>query len=81
MNTAVFYIFGLWGMIPAHVLTKSIVVASLIKVGVELIVLPLTLKVSFWLKKIENQFLCSLFGAPHIEAMEPGLPEARRTTG
>ena len=54
VNTGVFYIFGLWRMIPAHVLTKSIVVASLTKVAVELILLPVTLKVSLWLKKIEN---------------------------
>jgi len=54
VNTAVFYIFGLWGMIPARILTKSIVVASLAKVGVELLLLPVTLKVSLSLKRIEN---------------------------
>jgi queuosine precursor transporter len=54
VNTAVFYIFGLWGMIPNRVLTKSIVVASLTKVTVELFLLPVTLKVSLWLKRIEN---------------------------
>jgi hypothetical protein len=54
VNTAVFYIFGLWGMIPTRVLTKSILVASLTKLGVELLFLPVTLKVSLWLKRIEN---------------------------
>ena len=54
VNTAVFYIFGLWGMLPTRVLTKSILVASLTKVGVELLFLPVTLKVSLWLKRIEN---------------------------
>jgi queuosine precursor transporter len=54
VNTAVFYIFALWGMIPTHVLTKSIAVASLTKVSVELLLLPVTLKVSTWLKRIEN---------------------------
>src|SRR5580693_10742689 len=54
VNTAVFYIFGLWRMIPPSVLTKSIVVASVAKVTVELILLPVTLKVSLWLKRIEN---------------------------
>jgi queuosine precursor transporter len=54
VNTAVFYIFGLWRMIPTRVLTKSIVVASLTKVSVELLLLPVTLKVSLWLKRIEN---------------------------
>jgi queuosine precursor transporter len=54
VNTAVFYIFGLWGMIPARQLTKSIHVASLTKVSVELILLPITLKISSWLKRVEN---------------------------
>jgi len=54
VNTTVFYIFGLGGMIPTRVLTKSIVVASLTKVGVELVLLPVTLKISLWLKRIEN---------------------------
>jgi queuosine precursor transporter len=54
LNTAVFYIFGLWRIIPARVLTKSILVASLAKVSVELLMLPVTLKVSLWLKRIEN---------------------------
>ena len=54
VNTAVFYIFGLWRLIPLRLLTKSILVASLTKVGVELILLPITLKVSLWLKRIEN---------------------------
>jgi queuosine precursor transporter len=54
VNTAVFYIFGLWKMIPTHLLTKSILVASVTKVGVEILLLPVTLKVSLWLKRIEN---------------------------
>jgi uncharacterized PurR-regulated membrane protein YhhQ (DUF165 family) len=54
VNTPVFYIFGLWKMIPTRVLTKSIIVASLTKVSAELLVLPVTLKVSLWLKRIEN---------------------------
>jgi queuosine precursor transporter len=54
VNTAVFYIFGLWRIIPARVLTKSIVVASLAKIGVELLLLPVTLKLSLWLKRMEN---------------------------
>ena len=48
------HIFGLWGMIPTRVLTKCILVASLTKLGVELLFLPVTLKVSLWLKRIEN---------------------------
>jgi uncharacterized integral membrane protein (TIGR00697 family) len=54
VNTTVFYIFGLWGMIPTHVLTKSIVVAILTKVSVELILLPATLRISWWLKRMER---------------------------
>jgi hypothetical protein len=54
VNTAVFYIFGLWGTIPTRILTKSILVASLTKATVELLLLPVTLKVSAWLKRIEN---------------------------
>lgn len=54
VNTAVFYIFGLWRMIPTRVLAKSILVATLTKVGVELLLLPVTLKVSLRLKRIED---------------------------
>ena len=54
VNTTVFYIFGLWGIIPTRVLTKSILAASLTKVSVELVLLPVTLKISLWLKRIEN---------------------------
>jgi hypothetical protein len=54
VNTAVFYTFGLWGTIPTRLLTKSIVVASVTKVSVELLLLPVTLRVSLRLKRIEN---------------------------
>jgi uncharacterized integral membrane protein (TIGR00697 family) len=54
VNTAVFYVFALWGIMPKSALTKSIIVASLAKVSVELILLPVTLKISSWLKRSEN---------------------------
>jgi queuosine precursor transporter len=54
VNTAVFYTFGLWKMIPTRVLTKSSIVASLAKVTVELLLLPVTLKISLRIKRIEN---------------------------
>jgi queuosine precursor transporter len=54
VNTAVFYIFGLWGLIPTRLLAESIVLASFTKVSVELLLLPVTLKVSLWLKRIES---------------------------
>jgi hypothetical protein len=41
-------------MIPTRVLTRSILLASLTKVTVELLLLPVTLRVSSWLKRIEN---------------------------
>jgi queuosine precursor transporter len=51
VNTAVFYIFGLWGMLPPRVL---FVVASFTKVSVVLVWLPITFKVSLLLKRKEN---------------------------
>jgi queuosine precursor transporter len=54
VNIAFFYIFGLRGMIPTRLLTESILAASLTKVTVELILLPVTLKISLWLKRVEN---------------------------
>jgi uncharacterized integral membrane protein (TIGR00697 family) len=54
VNTAVFYVFALWGIMPKSALTRSIIVASLAKVSVELILLPVTLRISSWLKRSEN---------------------------
>lgn len=54
VNTAVFYVFGLWRIIPTRALTKSILAASVIKVAMELILLPITLKISLWLKRVES---------------------------
>jgi queuosine precursor transporter len=54
VNTAVFYVFALWRIMPRNALSRSIIVASLTKVSVELILLPVTLKVSSWLKRSEN---------------------------
>jgi hypothetical protein len=42
------------GIMPKSALTRSIIVASLAKVSVELILLPVTLKISSWLKRSEN---------------------------
>jgi len=46
--------------LPTRVLTKSIAVASLTKVSVQLLLPPATLKVSLWLKRIENAWLLRL---------------------
>jgi queuosine precursor transporter len=53
-NTAVFYTCALWGIMPPSLLIKSIALASLIKVGVEIALLPLSIRVSVWLKKSEG---------------------------
>lgn len=53
-NTAVFYTCALWGIMPPGLLIKSIALASLMKVGVEIALLPLAIKVSVWLKKSEG---------------------------
>jgi len=54
VNTGFFYAFGLWGILPTALLFKSILMGSAIKVSVEIILLPITLRVSAWLKKTEN---------------------------
>lgn len=54
VNTAFFYVFGLWGITPVSALTKSIVAATLMKAAVEILFLPLTIRISRWLKKVEG---------------------------
>jgi uncharacterized integral membrane protein (TIGR00697 family) len=53
-NTAVFYTFALWGIMPPSLLIKSIALASLMKVGVEIALLPFAIRASVWLKKSEG---------------------------
>ncbi len=54
MNTAVFYIIGLYGILPTNVLLTSILSAWVIKVLVEVIFTPLTYVVVKALKKAEK---------------------------
>lgn len=54
VNTAVFYIFGLWGMIPLENVWASVLLASLAKTVVEVIALPLTLRIVAWVKRVEG---------------------------
>jgi len=54
VNTATFYIFGLWGILPGSALVQSIIVATVIKVAIEVTLLPVTIKTSLWLKKSEG---------------------------
>src|ERR1700722_6104429 len=66
VNTSVFYIFGLWRMIPARALTRSIVVASLTKVSG-----AVTFKVSSWrtwagLARSLTALLAASVGSPRI---------------
>jgi uncharacterized PurR-regulated membrane protein YhhQ (DUF165 family) len=73
VNTAVFYIFGLWKLIPTHALTKSIVIASLTKVGVEFFLLPATLKVSLWLKRMKSALLDTYRGPARAQVLRKVL--------
>lgn len=54
INTAIFYTFGLWGMLSTEFLLKSVIVGSIAKVAVEIVMLPMTIKISNWLKKEEK---------------------------
>jgi uncharacterized integral membrane protein (TIGR00697 family) len=53
VNTTIFYVFAL-GTIPAGVVTKSILVETLISVGIAVVFLPGSLAVSSWLKRTEQ---------------------------
>lgn len=54
VNTAFFYLFGLWGMLPADTLIESILMASGAKILVEIIMVPVTVRVANWLKRVEG---------------------------
>jgi hypothetical protein len=54
VNTATFYVFGLWGILPRSALVQSIIVAAVIKVAIESTLLPVTIKAALWLKKMEG---------------------------
>jgi queuosine precursor transporter len=54
VNTAIFYVFGLWGILPIENLMQSIVLASIVKIIVEIVMLPASLKLSSWLKQKEG---------------------------
>jgi len=55
VNTAVFYIIGLYGILPLNALFSSIMTGWVIKVLVEVIFTPLTYYVVAKLKKAENE--------------------------
>jgi uncharacterized integral membrane protein (TIGR00697 family) len=54
VNTAFFYAFGLWNILPADMLIKSILMGSVVKICVEIVMLPVTLKISAKLKEVEH---------------------------
>ncbi len=54
VNTAIFFTFGLWGFLPMDVLIQSIIVGTLLKTAVEILLLPITLKIISTVKKVEN---------------------------
>lgn len=54
VNTAIFFIFGLWGFLPIDMLLKSILTAALLKTLVEIIMLPVTIKIVKKVKEIEG---------------------------
>ncbi len=54
VDTGIFYGLALWGMLSGGMLFKSILMGSAIKIGLELILLPITLRVSAKLKELEK---------------------------
>lgn len=54
VNTAVFYTFGLWGLLSGSFLIRSIALASVAKIVVEIVMLPVTIRVAEWLKRREG---------------------------
>lgn len=54
VNTAFFYTFGLWGVLPSAALFQSILFASVAKVLVEIVMLPFTIRFANWLKVREG---------------------------
>lgn len=55
VNTALFYTIGLWGVLPQQILVESILSAWLLKVVVEILLVPVTYWVVAWLKKEEHE--------------------------
>lgn len=54
VNTTVFYIIALSGVLPSEVMVQAIVIGSLFKIFIEVIFTPLTYLVTANLKKIEG---------------------------
>jgi queuosine precursor transporter len=55
VNTAVFYIVALGGILPSNILTQAILVGWILKTLVEVVFTPITYAVVAWLKKVEHE--------------------------
>ena len=55
VNTAIFYIVGLSGVIPTDLLLAGIVAGWLIKTAVEALFTPITCCIINWVKRIEGE--------------------------
>ncbi len=55
INTALFYIIALYGILPTDVLVQSVLTGWILKVLVEVVFTPVTYLVVNKLKKLENE--------------------------
>jgi len=54
VNTTIFYIGALWGVLPTNILLQAILWGWLIKTAVEVVATPFTYIVVGWLKRVEG---------------------------
>jgi queuosine precursor transporter len=54
VNTGVFYIIGLYGILPSNILLEAIIAGWILKVIVEVIATPVTYRIVSWLKRAES---------------------------
>jgi queuosine precursor transporter len=55
VNTAVFYIIALGGVLPSNVLIQAVLAGWILKTLVEVVFTPITYAVVSWLKKVEHE--------------------------
>lgn len=55
VNTAVFYIIALGGVLPSNILIQAILAGWILKTLVEIVFTPITYAVVSWLKKVEHE--------------------------
>ena len=56
INTVLFYIIALYGIIPSNVLVASIITGWLLKTAVEVVLLPVTYRVIAYIKRHEPTY-------------------------